>query len=226
MCSRVFRYAVATDRAESDPAAALVDALVTPPKGGYPAILDRKEIGGLLRSVRGYQGTPTTRTGLLLCAYTFLCPGEVAALHWTDVDLDGGQITIPAERMKMPRPHVVPVSTQVAGLLREIQPLTGRFRFVLNSLRSTDRHISDNTLNAALRRLGYTKEEMVAHGFRQIASTILNEEGWNPDWIERQLAHVERNKVRRAYDKSEHLAGRIEMMQAYADLLDRLESAR
>lgn len=226
MCSRVFRLAVATDRAESDPAAALVDALVAPPKGGYPAIHDRKEIGGLLRAIKGYQGEPMTRTGLLLCAYTFLRPGKVAALHWTDVDFEARQITIPAERMKMPRPHVVPMSTQVVEVLRWIEQLTGRFRYVLQSLRTTDRHISNNTMNAALRRLGYGQDEMVAHGFRQIASTILNEEGWNADWIERQLAHVERNKVRRAYDKSEHLEGRAKMMQAYADLLDRLEAAR
>ncbi|WP_068313204.1 tyrosine-type recombinase/integrase [Aliiruegeria sabulilitoris] len=222
LCSRVFRYAAMTDRAETDPAAALSGALVAPQSEGYPAIYDRDEIGGLIRAIRGYRGEPMTATGLLLCAYTFLRPGEVTKMHWADVDFVARQIVIPTERMKKPRPHVVPLSDQVASLLRDIERLTGGHRYVLWSLRSSSRPISDNTLNAALRRLGYSKQEMVAHGFRKIASTLLHEEGWNTDWIERQLAHIERNKVRAAYDKSEHIEGRTEMMQAYADLLDKL----
>lgn len=227
LCSRVFRYAVATDRAETDPAAALSGALVSPTSAGYPAIVDPDGVGGLIRSIRGYQGEPMTRTGLLLCAYTFLRPGEFASLHWADVNFKTRQILIPPERMKIPRAHVVPMSNQVVNLLQDIQRLTGRDKYVLWSLRSPSRSISNNTLNAALRRLGYTKEEMVAHGFRKTASTLLNERGFNRDWIERQLAHIETNEVRAAYDKSEHIEGRTAMMQAYADILDKLaESPR
>jgi len=221
-CSRVFRYAVATDRAEVDPAAALVGALVGVQTTGYPAIVDPDGVGGLLRAIRDYPGDLTTKVGLHLCAYTFLRPGEVTGLKWGDVDWEARQINIPAERMKLPRPHVVPLSTQVEGFLRSVHPLTGRDKFILTSLHTKGRPLSNNTLNAALRRLGFSKEEMVAHGFRKTASTLLNEAGFNRDWIERQLAHVETNAVRAAYDKSQHIEGRTQMIQAYADMLDEL----
>ena len=224
LCSRVFRYAVATDRAENDPAAVLEGALVSPPRGGYAAITDRGGVGALLRAIRGYQGEPTTATGLRVLAYTFLRPGEVIALRWADVDWQERLISIPAERMKMDRPHLVPLSRQVVDALTALRPWTGDGALVFPSLRSPGKSISNATLNAALRRLGYTREQMVAHGFRQIASTLLNEEGWPSDWIERQLAHVETNKVRAAYNKAEYIDGRREMMQAYADLLDKLEA--
>ncbi|MZR14270.1 tyrosine-type recombinase/integrase [Maritimibacter sp. DP07] len=221
-CSRVFRYAVATDRAEVDPSAALIGALVGVQSKGYPAIVAPEEVGGLIRAIRDYPGDPTTRVGLKLCAYTFLRPGEVTGLRWADIDWESRQINIPGERMKLPRPHVVPMSVQVESFLREVLPISGRNKHVLSSLHATHRPLSNNTLNAALRRLGYSKEEMVAHGFRKTASTLLNEAGFNKDWIERQLAHAETNAVRAAYDKSEHIAGRTKMMQTYADMLDEL----
>ena len=224
--SQVFRYAVATARAERDVAADLQGALTSPPESHHPAIVDPKGVGGLMRSIRGYQGELATRAGLLLCAFTFLRPGEVRHLEWADYDKDAAQIKIPAERMKMPRPHIVPVSRQVAEVLEAMRPVSGMNRLILTSLRTTNRPMSENTLNAALRRLGYTGDQMVSHGFRTIASTLLNELGWNRDWIERQLAHIEGNAVRRAYNAAEYLEGRAQMVQAWADHLDSLAAQK
>lgn len=222
LLGRVFRYGIATGRCERDPAADLVGALVTPPAKHHPAILDPKKVGGLMRAIQGYDGEPATRAGLLLLAYTFLRNGEVRHLEWADIDFKAARITIPAERMKMPRPHIVPLSRQAAEVLESMRPISGRGKLVLTSLRTHNRAMSENTLNAALRRLGYSQSEMVPHGFRTIASTFLNELGWNRDWIERQLAHVEGNSVRRAYNAAEYIEGRTQMMQAWADHLDSL----
>jgi integrase len=222
LCSRVFRYGVAAQHCESDPAAILEGALTRVPERHYPAIFDRKEVGALIRAIRGYEGDPATRAGLLLCAYTFLRPGEVRTLQWSDVDLDERVASIPAERMKLPRPHKVPLARQVLEVLEGMRAISGPRRYVLPSLRPEDRPISDNTMNAALRRLGYPQGSMTVHGFRRIASTMLNEMGWNSDWIERQLAHVEPNSVRRAYNSAEYLNDRGRMMQAWADHLDDL----
>lgn len=223
-CGQVFRYAIATGRAERDVAADLQGALTSPKPKHHPAILEPREIGGLLRSIRGFVGDPTTRTGLLLAAYTFLRSGEIRHAQWRDVDWDAARLTIPAERMKMGRPHVVPLSTQVQEILKDIRPITGDRELILPSLRAKGRPMSENTMNAALRRLGYSKTEMVTHGFRTIASTMLNEHGFRWDWIERQLAHVEGNKVRAAYNAAEYLPERAKMMQWYADFLDSLEN--
>lgn len=219
-CGQVFRYAIATGRAERDIAADLQGALTSPRPKHHPAILGREEIGALIRAIRGFEGDPTTRTGLLLAAYTFLRSGEIRHAEWRDVDWDAARLTIPAERMKISRPHVVPLSTQAQEVLREIQPITGDRELILPSLRAKGRPMSENTMNAALRRLGYVKTEMVTHGFRTIASTTLNENGFHWDWIERQLAHVESNKVRAAYNAAEYLQERTKMMQWYADYLD------
>jgi len=165
-------------------------------------------------------------TGALRCACTCLRPGEAHMLHRPDVDFEAARLVIRAERMKMPGPHVVPMSDQVPGLLKDFSAAdrAGLLRAVRSAYQN--RPISDNTVNAALRRLGLTKGEMLARGFRKIASTLLGESGFNRDWIERQLAHVESNKVRAAYDKSAHIEGRTEMMQACADMLDKLVDAR
>lgn len=203
-------------------AADLRGALITPPRRHYPAITDPKGVGGLMRAIRGYEGDPATRAGLLMLAYTFLRNGEVRHLEWTDLDKARVQLAIPAERIKMPRPHIVPLSRQALAVLDALRPISGRGRLILTSLLTPDRPLSENTLNAALRRLGYSKEALVPHGFRTIASTGLNELGFNRDWVERQLAHVEVNKVRAAYNAAEFLDGRREMMQAWADHLDRL----
>ncbi|RDC71480.1 DUF4102 domain-containing protein, partial [Rhodovulum sp. 12E13] len=150
LCSRIFRYAVATDRCENDPAAVLTGALVSPPRSGYPAITNREEVGALMRALRGYAGEPTTATALRVLAYTFLRPGEVISLRWTDVDWSERLISIPAARMKMNRPHLVPISRQVAEALRALQPWTGDGPLIFPSLRAPGKAISNNTLNAAL----------------------------------------------------------------------------
>jgi len=222
---QVFRYAISTGRAERDVAADLRDALTVPKRSHHPAVLEPKKIGELLRAIRGFEGDPTTRTGLLLAAYTFLRSGEIRYAEWSDVSWETARLTIPAERMKMYRPHIVPLSKQVIEILRPIQTITGREKLILPSLRSKGRPISENTMNAALRRLGYTKEQMVTHGFRTIASTHLNENGFNRDWVERQLAHVEGNKIRAAYNSAEYLQDRTDMMQWYGDFLDQLHDS-
>ena len=216
---QVFRYAIATGRAERDVAADLRGALTIKAGRHHPAVTDPKQIGGLIRAIRGHAGEPAVRAGLLIAAYTFLRPGEVRTLEWADYDRDAARITIPGERMKMKRAHIVPVSRQVAEVLAQVEPLSRGKKLILTGLRS-GRPLSENTLNAALRTLGYDGETHVAHGFRTTASTLLNEGGWHPDWIERQLAHIEKNKVRRAYNAAEYIEGRTQMMQAYADLLD------
>jgi len=178
-CGQIFRYGIATGRADRDVAADLQGALTSPKPKHHPAILDPKKIGALIRAIRGFEGDPTTRAGLLLTAYTFLRSGEIRHAEWRDVDWDAARLTIPAERMKMDRPHIVPLSTQATDILRDIRPITGDRELILPSLRAKGRPMSENTMNAALRRLGYSKTEMVTHGFRTIASTILNETGFN-----------------------------------------------
>lgn len=221
LCSRIFRYAVATDRCENDPAAVLTGALAAPPPGEFAAVTDREQVGGLMRAIRGYAGDPTTVTALRLLAYTGLRPGEVRSLLWSDVDWSEALISIPAQRMKMRRDHLVPMSRQVVEALTALQPWTGDGALVFPSMRAAGRPLSENTLNAALRRMGYARHEATSHGFRKTFSTLLHEEGWPSDWIEKQLAH-EQGGVRAVYNKAEYLDGRREMMQAYADLLDRL----
>ncbi len=224
VCSQVFRFGVATLRCERDAAADLKGALTAVPVRHHSAIFDTKGIGGLIRTIRGYQGAPATRAGLLLLTYTFLRPGEVRQIEWKDVDWDSARIVVPGPVMKMKRPHIVPLSRQVVGVLEDIQKLTGRKELILPG-QGASRYLSENTMNVALRRMGFSADEMVSHGFRRIASTRLNEMGWNRDWIERQLAHVEGNGVRSAYNAAEYLEGRTEMMQAYADHLDDLAAA-
>lgn len=175
-----------------------------------------------MRAIRGFKGDPTTRTGLLLVAYTFLRSGELRYAEWSDIDWESARLILPADRMKMNRPHIVPLSVKALASLEAIQPITGSEKLILSSLRSKGRPVSENTFNSALRRLGYAKDEMVTHGFRTIASTTLNENGFNRDWIERQLAHVEGNKVRAAYNAAEYMKERTQMMQWYADYLDKL----
>lgn len=222
LCSRVFRYAIIEGRAERDVSADLRGALTTVKVKHLPAITDPKRVGGLLRALDGYEGQPAVMQALRLAPLVFVRPGELRAAEWSEIDLDAAEWRIPAERMKMNETHIVPLSTQAVTILEELSLITGHGRFLFPSLRTSERPISENTLNAALRRLGYSKEEMTAHGFRTIASTQLNEMGWFPDVIELQLAHAERNKVRAAYNRAERLAERREMMQAWADYLDRL----
>jgi integrase len=180
-----------------------------------------------LRAIDGYTGHSATAYALKLAPLLFVRPGELRHAEWVEFDLDGPepQWRIPAEKMKMGEQHLVPLSQQALALLRELQPLTGRGPYLFPSIRSRTRPMSDNTVNAALRRLGYTSEEMTGHGFRSLASTCLNEQGYHPDLIELQLAHAERNKVRAAYNKAQRLPERRKMMEAWADYLDSLRRA-
>jgi len=222
----VFRYAVANGVAETDPTYALRDALVTPTVSPRAAITEPKALGGLLRAIEEFHGQTTTRIALQLLALLAQRPGELRHATWEEFDLVETVWSVPAERMKMRRPHRVPLPEQALLLLKELRLLTGSGRYLFPSLRSVQRPMSENTLNAALRRMGYTGEEMTSHGFRATFSTLANESGlWNPDAIERQLAHVEANTVRRAYARGEHWEERVRMMEWWAGFLGELRSA-
>ncbi len=223
-CGMVFRYAIATGRAERDPSADLRGALTSPKVNHRAAIVDPVGIGALLRAIDGYDGLPITKAALRLAPLVFVRPGELRHSEWAEFDLAAAEWRIPPAKMKMHRAHRVPLSRQALDVLRDLQPISGGGRFLFPSVRSTVRPMSENTLNAALRRLGYSTDEMTAHGFRAMASTRLNEmSGWNPDAIERQLAHQEQDDVRRAYvHAAEYWPERVKMMQAWADYLDEL----
>src|SRR5690606_4702863 len=186
------------------------------------AITDPAKVGELLRAIDAYQGQPAVMYALKLAPLVFVRPGELRGAEWSEFDFDGAEWRIPAERMKMAERHIVPLSTQAIALLDELKPLTGHGRFLFPSIRTAERCISDGTLNAALRRLGYASDEQSSHGFRTIARTLLHELGFHPDVIELQLAHKPRDKVRAAYNRAERLAERRKMMQAWADYLDGL----
>jgi len=222
IASRIFRYGVATGRCSRDPTLDLKGAL--PPKRSehFPTITDPKKIGALLRAVDDYQGSFITRIALQIAPLVFVRPGELRHAEWVEIQLDSAEWRIPAAKMKMKRDHIVPLSDQAIQILEEIKPLTSNGRYIFPSTRSETRPMSENTVNGALRRLGYEVNEFTGHGFRSMASTLLNESGWTPDAIERQLAHVEGNSVRAAYNYAEHLDERRRMMQWWADYLDEL----
>jgi integrase len=226
IASRVFRYGVATGRCSRDPTADLKGALPPNRSNHFATITDPKEIGGLLRAIDGYQGSPITRSALTLAPLVFVRPGELRHAEWMEIHPNRAEWRIPAAKMKMKRDHIVPLADQAIQILEEVKPLTGNGRYVFPSVLTTGRPMSDNTINSALRRLGYSKDEMTGHGFRSMASTVLNENSWTPDAIERQLAHVEGNSVRAAYNYAEHLEERRRMMQWWADYLDGLKSPR
>jgi integrase len=219
----VFRYAIATARATNDPTFALRGALVAPVVSHHGAITSPKEIGGLLRAIDDFPGQAETKAALSLLALLFPRPGELRLAEWSEFDLDAALWTVPELRMKMRRPHRVPLPTQAVAILSDLHKLTGTGKLVFPSIRSTKRHMSENTINAALRRMGYRSDEMTGHGFRAMASTTLNESGkWSPDAVERALAHQEEDEVRRAYARGEHWDERVRMAQWWADHLDML----
>ena len=223
--SEVFRYAIATLRAKTDPTRDLKGAIAAPATKNRAAIVEPKPFGDLLRAMRGYDGAPETRIALDLGALTFVRPGELRAGEWAEFDLDGAFWSIPGEKMKMRRAHRVPLAPQAIALLRDLHVITGRGKFLFPSVRSSARCMSENTINAALRRLGFTKDEMTGHGFRSAASSMLNESGlWNPDAIERQLAHVDADSVRRAYARADFWDERVRMMTWWADRIDEMRS--
>jgi len=227
-CGVVFRYAIATGRAERDPSADLRGALTAPKVNHRSAIVDPMAIGALLRAIEGFDGQPTTKAALRLAPLLFVRPGELRHAEWSEIDFAAGEWRITAAKMKMRRPHRVPLSRQALTIIRELQTISGGGRWLFPSVRSVARPISENTMNAALRRLGYGPEEMTTHGFRAMASTRLNEMGrWNPDAIERQLAHQEVDDVRRAYTHAaEYWPERVKMMQVWANYLDKLREER
>lgn len=221
--SRVFRYAIATTRAERDPASDLRGALIVPKPKHLAAITTPDRAGDLLRAIEGYTGHAITLYALRLSAYLFVRPGELRQAEWVEFDFERAIWSIPAEKMKMRRPHRVPLSSQVTALFEQLWDFTGTGRYCFPSFRTERRPMSENTVNGALRALGFAKEEMTAHGFRAMAATLLNESGrFNPDAIERQLAHMENNGVRRAYTRGEYWDERVAMMQFWSDELDRL----
>lgn len=219
---QVFRYAIATGRAERDPSADLKGALAPVVVRHHPAITDPKGIGELLRAIHAYRGQPITEAALKLAPLVFVRPGELRKAEWSEVDLVNGEWRIPAHKMKLPEQHIVPLAKQAIAILRELEPVTGLGRYVFPCMRGEDRPMSENALTAALRRMGYSGDQMTWHGFRSLASTQLNEQGFEPDWIEAQLAHAERNDIRAAYNYAKYLPQRRKMMQAWADYLDGL----
>lgn len=221
-CGQIFRYAVATGRAERDPSTDLKGALPPVKVKHHASIIEPQQIGGLLRAMNGYSGSFVTICALRLAPLVFVRPGELRHAEWTEFDLEKAEWRIPADKMKMASVHIVPLSKQAIAVIEALKPLTGSGKYLFPSIRTNTRPMSENTVNGALRRLGYTGDEMVGHGFRSMASTILNEQGWNRDAIERQLAHSERDGVRAAYNYAEYLPERKRMMQAWADYLDGL----
>ena len=222
-CGQVFRYAVATGRAERDPSGDLRDAL--PPVKGehFAATTEPKRVGEILRALDGYQGTLTVRCALRLAPLVFVRPGELRKAEWGDIDLGAQEWRYTVTKTNTP--HIVTLSRQAVDILRELQRLTGRGRFVFPGARSNGRPMSDNAILAAMRRLGITKEEMSGHGFRAVARTILDEVlGVRPDYIEHQLAHAVRDPNGRAYNRTAHLPERRKMMQEWADYLDKLKA--
>ena len=222
-CGQVLRYAVATGRADRNPAADLRGALPPVKQTHHAAIIEPGAIGGLLRAMDAYIGSLVTKCALRLAPLLFVRPGELRQAEWAEFDLDAAQWNIPAEKMKMREPHLVPLAPQAVTILRELQPLTGRGRYVFPSARSPQRPMSNNAVLSALRRMGYATDEMSGHGFRAMARTVLDEVlHFRPDYIEHQLAHAVKDPNGRAYNRTAHLPERRKMMQAWADYLDSL----
>jgi integrase len=225
ICGQIFRYAVATCRAERDPAADLKGALPPYKKSHLAAITDPKEVGSLLRAIDDYKGSFVVKCALQIAPLVFVRPGELRQAEWAEFDLDAAEWNISAERMKMKQPHLVPLSERVIEILRELKALTGNSRYVFPSGRSFARPMSNMAINAALRRMGFDKDEMTGHGFRAMARTILDEVlQVRIDFIEHQLAHAVKDPNGRAYNRTAHLAERRKMMQTWADYLDGLKS--
>jgi integrase len=216
----VFRHAVVTLRATNDPTFALRGALLRPNVQHRAAITDERELGALMRSIDEYDGWPTLRAALQLLALTMTRPGDVRHMRRSEIIFPKAVWRIPAERMKMRRPHDVPLSTQALAILRDVWGLSDGGDLVLPSIRAASKPLSENAMNSALRRMGYAKDEMTAHGFRSAASTILNERGFNPDVIEAVLAHQDKNDVRRAYNRATYWPERVKLMQEWGDLLE------
>jgi integrase len=227
VAGQIFRYAVITGRAERDPTTDLRGALKPPKVRHFPAITDPKRLGELLRAIDSFEGTPPVAIALKLAPLLFVRPGELRKMEWNEIDFKAKEWNIPATKMKMNQPHLVPLSRQAMELLKELEPLTGRWQYVFPSERSRRKPMSDNALNAALRRLGYSKDEVTTHGFRATARTLLDEAlEFEPHLIEHQLAHEVKDSLGRAYNRTKHLKQRKLMMQSWSDYLNRLKDSR
>jgi len=226
VCGRIFRYAVGKGLATRDPSRDIELKDILPPADvqHHASVTDPKAAGELLRAIEGFTGTFTTRCALRLAPLVFVRPGELRKAEWTEFDFKKSEWRIPAAKMKMKEQHIVPLSAQALAIIREVQALTGGGRYLFPGERTSERPMSENTINAALRRLGYTKDEMTGHGFRSLASTLLHELGLPHAVIESQLAHGERNKVSAAYNFAKYLPERRAMMQQWADYLDKLKA--
>jgi len=224
-CSQILRYAVATGKVESDCTRDLRGALPAVKFGHRAALTDPKQLAGLLRATEEFQGSFTVKCTLQLLPMLFVRPGELRGMEWEELDLDAAEWSIPGERMKMKQPHLVPLPSQAVAILKDLKPLTYHSKYVFPSIRTPLRIISENTLNAGLRRMGFSKEEVCTHGFRATARTLLHEVlGFSPDAIEAQLAHAVPDRLGRAYNRTQHLTERKKMMQTWADYLDGLKS--
>ena len=223
VCGQVFRFAVATGLAERDVTADLKGALAAVPKRHFPAITDPAKVGELLRAIYAYTGHPCTVAAMKLAPMLFVRPGELRTAEWAEIDLEAAEWRIPGDKMKMGVDHIVPLSAQALAILREIHPITGHGQYVFPSMRTGERPMSENTLNACLRGMGYSQQEHTAHGFRATARTLLDEVmGERVDLIEHQLAHAVKDPNGRAYNRTAHLPARRAMMQRWADYLDQL----
>jgi integrase len=223
LAGQIFRYAIATGRAERNPAADLIGALERPQTKHFASIVLPSKIGELLRAIHSYQGSPVTVTALKLAPLLFVRPNELRHAEWAEMDLSKAVWDIPAKKMKMKQPHLVPLSDQAVAILRELHPLTGSGKYVFPGTRSVRRPMSENTINAALRYMGFDSDTMTGHGFRAMARTVLDEElGFPVDHIEHQLAHAVKDANGRAYNRTTHLPARRKMMQAWAEYLDQL----
>lgn len=225
LCSQIFRYAILMRKTKHNPAHDIIGLLPSEAsvRKHHPALTDPRDVGGLMRGIDGYQGDFIVQSLVKTAAYTFLRSSELRKATWAEIDFDRNEWRIPQERMKMRRPHIVPLSKQVTEILQAIRPITQNAPFIFPGVWKKDRPISSNTINGVLRRLGYSKDEMTCHGFRGTASSLLNAQGFNKDVIERQLAHAERNQVRAAYNHTDYMQERRDMMQWYADYLDNLK---
>jgi integrase len=225
LAGQIFRYAVATGRAERDPSTDLKGALAQPNRTHFRAIIEPNEVAGLMKAIQSYQATPVVMAALKLSPLLFCRPGELRHLEWTEVKFEEMQIELPAEKMKMNQPHIIPLASQALRILKELHLITGRGKYVFPSPRGGSRPLSENGVRTALRILGYTNEQISPHGFRAMARTILDEVlGFPLHWIEHQLAHSVRDPNGRAYNRTKHFAQRQQMMQTWADYLDGLVS--
>ena len=221
--SRVFRYGAATGRCNADPTAILAGALLTPQARHHAAILEPEKFGGLLRAIETFDCYPTTKLALKIAPHIFVRPGEMRHGDWAEIDLEKAIWTIPAGKMKARRTHAVPLSRQVVELFKELKEITGGKGYMFPAFHTRLRPMSENTINAAFRRMGFSKDEMTAHGFRSTASTMLNESGlWHPDAIERALAHGDSNAIRGTYNRGQYWDERVRMAQWWSDYIDQL----